>query len=217
MRVHEIFASIQGETSRAGLPTAFVRLSGCNLSCAYCDTRHAAERWRDLDVEEVVAELTALGLGRACVTGGEPLLDPLTPTLVTQLLDRGLEVSLETNGTRPIDAVDARAARVVDVKLAGACPPGGEAEPFDLGILASLTPRDALKFVLTDARDLDEALRFLERHRPERSGAEILFSPCHGRLDAARVSQALVERRLSHVRLNLQLHKIIYGEDARGV
>lgn len=217
MRVHEIFASIQGETSRAGLPTAFVRLSGCNLSCAYCDTRHAAERWRDMSVDEVVAALTAFGLDRACVTGGEPLLDPETPTLVARLLDLGLEVSLETNGTRPIDAVDVRAARVVDVKLRGAFADRRVTEPFDLDILPSLTPRDALKLVLTDERDLSEALAFLARHHPERSGAEILFSPCHGRLDPARVSRALVERRLSHVRLNLQIHKIVYGEGARGV
>jgi len=218
VRVCELFASIQGETSRAGLPTVFVRFSGCNLSCTWCDTPYARrEPGEDLAPAEVLARVLACGLPRVCLTGGEPLLQPDLPALVRSLLDEGLEVSVETNGTLPVDGLDPRAARVLDVKLAGALP-GVEPEGrFLTANLEHLTPRDALKLVVAGPGDLEEALAFLERHRPHERGVEVLFSAVEGRFPATELARALVERRLGYARLNVQLHKALYGPTARGV
>jgi 7-carboxy-7-deazaguanine synthase len=217
MRVHEIFASIQGETSRAGLPTVFVRLSGCNLDCAWCDTREAEKSFRELTVEQVLGEVAGHGLPRVCLTGGEPLLEPGLPELASACLDRGWEVSLETNGTRSIEAIDRRVARVVDWKPPSAFVGGRRFEPFCDANFALLGAGDALKLVVADAADLEAACALLQRHPLHERGVEILFSPVHGRFDAARLARALVERRLGFARLNLQLHKVVFGPLARGV
>jgi 7-carboxy-7-deazaguanine synthase len=217
MRVHEIFASIQGETSRAGLPTTFVRLSGCNLDCAWCDTVEAGRSWRELDVGQVLAEVTGFGLPRVCVTGGEPLLQAETPALLDALLAGGFEVSLETNGTRSIAAVDPRVARVLDWKPPSAFAGGRPFVPFCEANLALLGPGDALKLVVADELDLEAGLAFVLAHGLPGRGLEILLSPVHGRFDAARLVRVLVERRLGWARLNLQLHKVVFGADARGV
>jgi 7-carboxy-7-deazaguanine synthase len=216
--VCELFASIQGETSRAGLPTVFVRFAGCNLDCTWCDTPFAREEpGEELAPEEIVARVQGHGLPRACLTGGEPLLQPGLPELVRLLLDAGLEVSVETNGTLPVTELDPRAAVVLDVKLAQALPGVAAADRFLLSNLARLTPRDALKFVVACEADLEEALAFLEHHKPQERGVEVLFSAVEGRFPAARLARALVERRLGYARLNIQVHKVVYGAGERGV
>ena len=217
MRVHEIFASIQGETSRAGLPTVFVRLSGCNLDCAWCDTPEAGRSWRELSVVDVLAEVARFGLSRACVTGGEPLLQPDTPALLDGLLAAGYGVSLETNGTRSIAAVDPRVARVLDWKPPSAFEGGRPFVPFDEANVPLLGPRDALKLVVADPGDLEAGLAFVQRHGLHGTGLEILLSPVHGRFDAACLARLMVQRRLDWARLNVQLHKVVFGADARGV
>lgn len=217
VKVHEIFASIQGETSRAGLPTVFVRLSGCNLDCAWCDTRDAGSSWRVLSVAEVVAEVARHGLPRVCLTGGEPLLEPTLPELARTLLEQGFEVSLETNGTRDLAEVDPRVSRVVDWKPPSAFEGGRRYEPFCERNFELLGPNDALKLVVADEADLAAALDVLARHPLYERGVEILMSPVHGRYDAARLAHELVTRRLGWARLNLQLHKVVFGADAKGV
>lgn len=217
MRVHEIFASIQGETSRTGLPTTFVRLSGCNLDCAWCDTVEAGRSWRELRAAEVLGEVRALGLPRVCVTGGEPLLQPEVPGLLRDLVEAGFEVSLETNGTRSIADVDPRVARVLDWKPPSAFEGGRRFEPFCDDNVALLRAGDALKLVVADARDLAAGLAFVTGHALEVRGVEILLSPVQGRCDPAWLARAMVERRLHWARLNLQLHKVVFGPDARGV
>lgn len=217
VRVHEIFASIQGETSRAGLPTVFVRLSGCNLDCAWCDTREAGGSWRGMTVAEVVAEVARHGLPRVCLTGGEPLLEPALPELALACLAEGWEVSLETNGTRSIAGVDPRVARVVDWKPRSAFEGGRRFEPFCEENFRLLGPGDALKLVVADERDLEAACALLLRHPLHERGVEILLSAVHGRFDTARLARELVLRRMGYARLNVQLHKVVFGADAKGV
>ena len=149
LRITEIFASIQGESSHAGLPFAFVRLTGCNLRCLYCDTVYAYEGGEMLSVADVVSRVKALALARVAVTGGEPLLQPEAFDLVRTLLDRGHAVLVETNGAVPLAALDPRAVKVMDVK----CPSSGEAGKMVWDNFESLTGKDEVKFVIADAED----------------------------------------------------------------
>lgn len=217
MRIHEIFASVQGETVRAGLPTVFVRTSTCNLDCPWCDTLESRLRWEDLEIPAVIERVRGFGIPRVCVTGGEPLLEAEVPELVRQLLDGGCEVSVETNGTLPIRTIDPRAARVVDVKTPSAY--GGVAAelPFLLENLHELTPLDALKFVIASEEDLDASVGFVEAHGLAAGQVELLFSPLHGRFPGTRLVAEILRRRWLNARLNLQIHKVIFGADARGV
>ena len=148
LKVNEVFFSIQGESSYAGRPCVFVRLTGCNLRCSYCDTAYAYEEgvWREVD--DVVGQIDSFGCPLVEITGGEPLLQEETPVLVEKLLGRRYEVVLETNGSRDIRAVDAGCVRIVDVK----CPSSGEAAKNDLNNLHCLTPKDEIKFVVGDRR-----------------------------------------------------------------
>lgn len=207
--VHEVFASIQGESSLAGLPCAFLRLSGCNLACAWCDTTYAADSFTSLSVAEALAAVTAFGLPLVELTGGEPLLCPDTPVLAARLLAAGCEVLVETNGSLDISVLPAGARAVMDVK----CPGSGMAHRNDLANLTRLRPGDEVKFVLADREDyrfaLDLAPRVWHRHA-------VAFSPVAGRLEPAELAAWMVADRV-RARLGLQLHKIIWSPDARGV
>lgn len=206
-----MFASIQGETSYVGLPFSFVRLSGCNLRCRYCDTAYAYEDGEEFPLEEVVSKLALFGIPRVTLTGGEPLLQPEAFSLVSTLLDRGNLVLVETNGTVPLSGLDRRAVKIMDVK----CPGSGEAGKTAWENFSHLCPRDEVKFVLSSEEDYRYALDVLKTHGRGRNFG-ILLSPASGLLPPERLAGWMVGDRLD-ARFQLQLHKLVWGPDRRGV
>ena len=209
LKVHEIFASIQGESSYAGWPCGFLRLSGCNLACRWCDTLHAGDSYAEMTVADAAAALAGLRLPLVEVTGGEPLLAPQTPELVGQLCDLGLTVLVETNGSLDIAVLDPRATAVVDVK----CPGSGMEHRNDYGNLERLRPHDEVKFVLADREDYDFALEIASRVWRTHI---VHLSPVAASLEPAELAAWMVADRVQ-ARLGLQLHKHIWSPDARGV
>lgn len=210
LRVNEIFYSIQGESTRAGRPCVFVRLTGCQMRCRWCDTEYAFYEggWRTRD--EILAEVAGHGCPLVEVTGGEPLLQPGCRPLLTALCDAGYEVLLETGGGLDIGHVDPRVRRIVDVK----CPGSGEADSNHWPNLDRLTATDEVKFVLADEADYRWARDVIRRHRlGER--CEVLVSPVHGELSGEDLAAWILADRLP-VRLQLQLHKALWG-NRRGV
>jgi 7-carboxy-7-deazaguanine synthase len=210
--IHEIYRSVQGESSFAGLPCAFVRLTGCNLRCSWYDTPQAFTGGTRLARAEVAVRTLALQTPLVLVTGGEPLLQPAVLPLMSELCDAGKTVLLETSGERNIAAVDARVHRIVDLKAPGS----GEAPRNRWSNLAYLTPRDELKIVLRDRADYEWARDAIARERLVERAGEVLLSCVHGVLDP----RVLVEWVLADglpVRVQLQLHKYIWGAEAQGV
>ena len=210
--MNEIFHSIQGESSFAGLPCVFVRLTACDLRCAWCDTAYAFTEGSRREVDEVVAQVESYGCRLVEVTGGEPLLQPDVYPLMRRLLDRGFHVLLETGGHVSLERVPEGVTRIVDVK----CPGSGEAGKTDWTNLARLRPVDEVKFVLADRGDYDYAKGVLARHDLASRVAHVLFSPVHGVLTPADLAAWLLADRLP-VRLQLQVHKFIWGSATRGV
>jgi 7-carboxy-7-deazaguanine synthase len=209
--VCETFASLMGESTRAGLPAYFIRLTGCNLRCRYCDTAYAYEGGREFTVAALVDLAGAQAHRLVLVTGGEPLLQAETPAFLAALLAAGFTVCLETNGSRPIGSVDARVHRILDVK----CPGSGMAEHNDWRNLPLLNPRDEVKFVVTDRLDFTWALKVIDRHGlAER--LPVLISPVFGQVPLQEAAAWILESRRP-LRLNPQLHKYIWGPEARGV
>jgi 7-carboxy-7-deazaguanine synthase len=209
--VCETFASLMGESTRAGAPAYFIRLTGCNLRCRYCDTAYAYEGGRAMSVPALVGMARAQPHRLALVTGGEPLLQAETPVLLTTLLNADCTVCLETNGSLPIDALDPRVHRILDVK----CPGSGMADHNLWDNLDLLTPRDEVKFVVMDRLDFTWALEVVKFFRlAER--LPVLISPVFGQVSLPEAAAWILETRLP-VRLNLQLHKYIWGPEARGV
>jgi len=205
LRVTEVFHSIQGESTFAGRPCVFVRLTGCQMRCRWCDTEYAFHggAWRTR--AELVEEVAGYGCPLVEVTGGEPLLQPGTLPLLTDLCDRGHEVLLETGGGLDITGVDPRVRRIVDVK----CPGSGEAEHNRWENLDHLRPTDEVKFVLAGQADYRWAVRVLEERRlAER--CPVLFSPVAGELDPRELAEWILRDRLP-VRFQLQLHKLLWG------
>lgn len=211
MKVCEIFLSIQGESSYAGLPCVFVRMAGCNLRCLYCDTSYAYEEGMEMTGDDVVRKALSYGTGLVEITGGEPLQQSDTFTLVSRLLDSGLEVLIETNGSISVSGVDRRAVIIMDVKTPGS----GMSGSLKIENLKLLKPHDELKFVIADRHDYEWSRDFICRH--DLNGAcAILMSPVFGILTPADLAGWILEDRLN-VRFNLQLHKYIYGPEERGV
>lgn len=209
LRITEIFASLQGESTRVGLPTVFVRLTGCPLRCSWCDTAYAFSGGETRTLDDILAEVAGHGLRHVCVTGGEPLAQKGCLALLAALCDAGHDVSLETSGALDIAGVDPRVSRIVDLKAPGS----GELARNRWENLALLNARDELKFVLADATDYDWARRQIAEHRlAER--CTVLLSPVDGALDPADLAGWIVRDRLP-VRFQLQLHKILWN-DARG-
>lgn len=209
LRVSEIFLSLQGEASRVGLPTVFIRLTGCPLRCGYCDTEYAFQGGEFLDLDTVVDRIRAHPTRHVTVTGGEPLAQPASLELMTRLCDLGLDVSLETSGALDIGSVDARVARVVDIKTPGS----GEVERNRWENIELLSPRDEVKFVLVDEADYRWAKQIIQRHRlTER--CPVLLSPAWSRLAATDLAEWIL-RDGPQVRMQLQLHKLLWQE-ARG-
>ena len=212
--VSEIFHSIQGESTYAGRPCAFVRMSGCNLRCAWCDTAYAWENGRTMSQDEVILALKSFGCQLVELTGGEPLMQPEMPELARKLVEMGREVLVETNGTFPVDILDERVTAIVDIKS----PSSGMSARTLWKNLEMLRPKDELKFVIASREDFDYATAVLERLPGESplSEGRIHFSPVLDRLAPSDLAAWILASRLP-VRLSLQLHKFIWSLDARGV
>ncbi|MBI4938676.1 MAG: 7-carboxy-7-deazaguanine synthase QueE [Nitrosomonadales bacterium] len=208
LRITEIFYSIQGETSRVGLPTVFVRLTGCPLRCTYCDTSYAYSGGQNMTLAEIVAEVARYRAHYVTVTGGEPLAQKNCLDLLRVLCDAGYEVSLETGGALDITGVDARAMKVLDIKTPGS----GESEKNLWSNLAALSARDEIKFVLCDEADYWWAVQMLREHNLAARCA-VLFSPALGQLSATTLAEWILRDNLP-VRLQVQLHKLLWGDAA---
>lgn len=205
LRVSEIFHSIQGESTRVGLPTVFVRLTGCPLRCVWCDTAYAFSGGEPMSVATVLARVADFACPTVCVTGGEPLAQKACLDLLRALCDAGHSVSLETSGALDIADVDARVARIVDLKAPGS----GEATKNRWENLALLTPQDELKLVLASEADYHWATELLQKEQLAARCA-VLFSPVQGELDPALLVEWILRDRLP-VRFQLQLHKLLWG------
>ncbi len=205
LRVTEIFHSIQGESSRVGLPTVFVRLTGCPLRCVWCDTAYAFSGGESLVIAEILRRVAEFNCGTVCVTGGEPLSQKGCLPLLVALCDAGHSVSLETSGALDIAGIDPRVARIVDLKAPGS----GETAKNRWENLDLLTTRDELKLVLASREDYDWAIS-TGRQRRLFERCPVLFSPVHGQLDPAQLAQWILDDHLP-VRLQLQLHKLLWG------
>ncbi len=208
LRITEIFHSLQGETSTVGLPTVFVRLTGCPLRCQYCDTAYAFNGGELVDCSAILARVAAYGARYVTVTGGEPLAQPECLTLLSALVSAGYETSLETSGALDIGGIDARVVRVVDVKTPGS----GEVARNRWENIALLTHRDQVKFVLCDANDYAWAREICAKYQLGERVGEVLFSPSYQQLSAATLAEWILRDRL-HVRLQIQLHKVLWGDE----
>jgi 7-carboxy-7-deazaguanine synthase len=212
LTVNEIFYSIQGESSHAGRPCVFVRLTACDLRCTWCDSPYAFHEGAKMSIDDIVAEVTRHGCGLVEMTGGEPLLQKELYPLMDRLHEAGMQVLIETGGHRSIAAVPAYASVIMDVK----CPGSGEATKHDAGNFARLRPHDEVKFVIRDRADYDYAREVMTREGLGAKVAGVLLSPVHGVLDPKLLSEWVLADRLP-VRVQLQAHKYIWGADVRGV
>ena len=205
LKISEIFFSLQGETTRAGLPTVFIRLTGCPLRCRWCDTRHAYSGGRRMTLDAILQEAARFDIARACVTGGEPLAQQHCHTLLKLLCDAGYDVSLETSGAFDIAAVDPRISRIVDLKAPGS----GEESRNHWPNLALLNERDELKFVLADRHDYDWACEVITRQKLA-GRCPLLFSAVQDSLEPRQLAEWIIADRLP-VRFQMQLHKQLWG------
>jgi 7-carboxy-7-deazaguanine synthase len=207
LRITEIFLSLQGESRTVGIPTVFIRLTGCPLRCLYCDTAYAFKGGEPVDLAEVLRRVAGYGVRYVTVTGGEPLAQAACLELLVALCDQGYEVSLETSGALDVAAVDPRVVKVVDLKT----PASGESGKNLLANLAHLTPRDQVKVVICDRADYEWAKDQLAQHRLAQR-CEVLFSPSYGQLAAHTLAEWILHDRLP-VRFQVQLHKVLWGEE----
>jgi len=213
LKVNELFYSIQGESSHAGRPCVFVRLTGCNLRCSYCDTRYAYDEGQNLEIDEIIDRVTSYRCRLIEITGGEPLIQKETPELIHKLLERGFEVLLETNGSLDISNIDDRCVKIVDIK----CPSSGEVKNNDLENLKKLSDKDEIKFVIGSEEDYVYAKKIMSwigkrnlRIKPP------VFSPVHKQMNSKLLAEWILADHID-VRMQIQLHKIIWGSETRGV
>ncbi len=213
LRITEIFLSIQGESSHAGRPCSFVRLTGCPMRCVWCDSKYTFTGGEQMSVDVIFAKLDEFGCNLVEVTGGEPLAQKNVFPFITELCDRDYEVLIETGGFISTEDVDERAKIILDVK----CPASGEAERNHWPNLERLRPdKDEVKFVIADMADWEFAKETIEKYDLVSRTKEVLISPVHGIENLVEIAEA-VSRSGLKVRLNLQMHKYIWGPNARGV
>jgi 7-carboxy-7-deazaguanine synthase len=206
LRLTEIFYSLQGETTFSGLPTVFIRLTGCPLRCQYCDTAYAFHGGKRWDISDILEQVRAYQTPFVTVSGGEPLAQKNCLSLLTQLCDANYQVSLETSGALPVDKVDPRVSKILDIKTPGS----GEEQRNLLANLSSLQAHDQIKFVICDRQDYVWSKQFIAHH--ELAGRyEILFSPSHRQLENKQLAEWILADRLM-VRMQIQLHKHIWGD-----
>jgi 7-carboxy-7-deazaguanine synthase len=206
LKITEIFHSLQGEARQAGLPTAFVRLTGCPLRCGYCDSEYAFYGGEWMHFDAIMETVSSFNTPYVCVTGGEPLAQKRCAELLVRLCDAGYAVSLETSGAVDIGLADVRVSRVMDLKTPGS----GEAHRNLWANLDQLTPHDQVKFVICSPDDYDWAKRQLQEHKLAQR-CEVLFSPAWGQVDAKALAEWILADRLP-VRYQLQLHKLLWGD-----
>jgi 7-carboxy-7-deazaguanine synthase len=212
LTVNEIFHSIQGESTHAGRPCVFVRLTACDLRCSWCDTPYAFYEGRKMSLDDVVATVDAYGCSLVELTGGEPLLQKDVYPLMERLLASGKTVLVETGGHLSVANVPPAVHKIVDVK----CPGSGEAHRMDWSNLGRLSPTDEVKFVVRDRTDYEYARAVVSRHELDRKVGAVLFSPVHGVLDPRTLSEWVLADQLP-VRVQLQVHKYIWDAETRGV
>jgi len=208
LRITEIFYSLQGEARTVGLPTVFVRLTGCPLRCVYCDTAYAFSGGEMASISQVTAQVADYQPRYVTVTGGEPLAQPACLPLLVQLCDAGYEVSLETSGAMPVAGVDQRVVKVLDLKT----PASGEMQRNDYDNIPLLTANDQVKFVICDREDYEWARFKLDEYQLPGRVSDVLFSPSHGQLAARELAEWVLQDNLP-VRLQLQLHKLLWNDE----
>lgn len=211
MRITEIFHSIQGESTYSGLPCVFVRTTGCNLRCIWCDTAYAFYGGQEMRLEEILAQVRGYHCKLVELTGGEPMLQKETPELARRLLQEGFTVLIETGGSLDLSPLDTRVIKIMDLK----CPGSGEADRNYWPNLEILQPHDQIKFVIKDRRDYDWAVRVIREHHLEER-FPLLFSPVFNAMDYRQLAEWLLADRVN-ARFQLQLHKYIWPPDMRGV
>jgi 7-carboxy-7-deazaguanine synthase len=211
LMVSEIFYSIQGESLYAGLPCVFVRLAGCNLRCTYCDTRYAQDSGTAMSIQDILDQVAGFSCLLVEITGGEPLLQDAAPALVDALIANGYTVLMETNGSMDISRVHPLCIKILDIK----CPGSGQSHQNDLNNLTRLGPGDQVKFVLSHREDFEFATALIAETWKETPPAPVLFSPVQSRLDPAALAEWILREHLN-VRLQLQMHKIIWPDVERG-
>lgn len=209
LRITEIFYSLQGETRTLGLPTVFVRLTGCPLRCSYCDTAYAFHGGERKTLEEICATVASYGPAYVTVTGGEPLAQPNCLPLLTMLCDAGYEVSLETSGALSMTGVDPRVVKVMDLKTPGS----GEVSRNDWSNIEQLLPHDQVKFVICNQEDYDWARLQVDRFSLTQRVADVLFSPSFGEIEARELAEWILRDRIK-VRFQMQLHKLLWNDAA---
>jgi len=207
LRVSETFFSLQGESTFVGLPTFFIRLTGCPLRCVYCDTEYAFHGGEQVPIAQLVEKVQESAARYVCVTGGEPLAQPECLNLLERLCDEGFVVSLETSGAMPVDGVDGRVVKIIDIKT----PASGEVDKNCWANMALLQPLDQLKFVICNRQDYDWAKSKLLEWNLIEKVREVLFSPSAAELPPQQLAEWVLEDRLA-VRFQLQLHKVIWGD-----
>ena len=213
LQVTEIFRSIQGESSYAGLPCTFVRLTGCNLRCVWCDTEYAFHGGERMTIDAVVERVRGFGGRIVELTGGEPLLQKEAIPLLEQFLAEGWTTLLETSGERPLDAVPRDVVKIVDVK----CPDSGEGGTFRAENLDLMAPHDQVKLVIASRKDYEFARGLTREQRLTERFAAVFFSPVHSGVSLEEMARWMIEDNLEGVRFGYQLHKVIWGAEAQGV
>lgn len=205
MRINEIFYSIQGEGINIGIPMVFVRVTGCNLRCKWCDTKYAFEEGTEMSIEEIFNKVDEFNMNRVCVTGGEPLIYKEITKLLSKFIDAGYFVQLQTNGSKTIQEMPCEENLCISMDIK--CPSSGMHDKMDFSNIELLSPFDELKFVIADETDLNYAKQVIEKYKPK---TNVVFQPVYG-TDIKMIADAVLESKLN-VRVLPQLHKIIWGE-----
>jgi 7-carboxy-7-deazaguanine synthase len=211
IKINEIYLSIQGESSHTGLPCVFVRLTGCNLRCVWCDTAYAFHEGKTQSIDQTLKDVKIFGINLVEITGGEPLMQEDVYPLMEALLENGYKVMLETGGSLSLGKVPRDVIKVLDLK----CPGSGEHKKNNLDNLKLLAPHDEVKFVILDRRDYEWSRDLIKKQKINET-APILFSPVYGKLELKELVKWILEDRLP-VRLQTQLHKIIWSKETQGV